>query len=309
MPYERAESLIGSTALLELKNIEISENLSAHLYGKMEFLNPTGSAKDRAAKEILDDAERRGVLKPGGVVVEATSGNTGISLASLCSQRGYHAIIILPDNMSKERILLMRAYGADVLLSDGKKGMAGSLEKLEEVKARFPDAFEAGQFTNPANAAAHYKTTGPEIFRDLPETDIFVAGIGTGGTITGTGRYLKEQNPAIQIVGVEPASSPLLTKGTAGPHGLQGIGANFIPEILDRNILDEVLPVEDEDAFQTARLLGKKEGLLLGITSGAAVFAAITLAKRKENTGKRIVALLPDSGDRYLSSSVFNSEE
>lgn len=309
MLYKRAEEAIGNTTLCRLSNIEAAENLSAQLYGKLEFQNPTGSAKDRAAKEILDDAERKGLLKPGGVVVEATSGNTGIALASLCSQRGYHAIIILPDSMSKERILLMRAYGAEVLLSDGSKGMAGSLEKLAEVKQRYPDALEAGQFTNPANAEAHYKTTGPEILRDLPDADIFVAGIGTGGTITGTARYLKEVKPSVRIVGVEPASSPLLTKGVSGPHGLQGIGANFVPDILDLSLIDEILTVTDADAFEKTRLLGKKEGLLLGITSGAALSAAIELAKRNENKGKRIVALFPDSGDRYLSGSVFQSEE
>ena len=306
MIYRHADELIGGTPLMELCNIEKELGLSSTILGKLEFLNPTGSAKDRAAKEILDDAEKRGLLKKGGVVVEATSGNTGIGLAAVAAARGYKAIIIMPDTMSKERISLMKAYGAEVILSDGSKGMAGSLEKVAEVKALYSDCFEAGQFVNPANAEAHYRTTGPELWDDCRgRLDIFVAGVGTGGTITGTGRYLKEKNPDIKIVAVEPESSPLLSKGYAGPHGLQGIGANFVPEILDTGIIDEIICVSDEAAYEYVRLLGKKEGIMVGITSGAALSAAVTLAEREENSGKTIAAFLPDSGDRYLSSGLF----
>lgn len=306
MIRKSVDELIGGTPLMEVCNIERETGLSATVLVKLEFLNPTGSAKDRAAKAILDDAEARGFLKPHGVVVEATSGNTGIGLASVAASRGYRTVIIMPGNMSAERIKLMQAYGAEVVLSDPEAGMAGSLEKVNEVKARYPDCYEAGQFVNHANSKAHYDTTGPEIYNDTEgRVDIFVAGVGTGGTITGTGKYLKEKNPAVKIVAVEPSSSPLLSKGIAGSHGLQGIGANFIPEVLDQSIIDEIICVSDEDAYETARLLGKKEGLMCGITSGAALWAAMELAKQKENRGKTIVALLPDSGDRYLSTTLF----
>jgi len=306
MIKKSVDEIIGNTPLMELCNIEKEAGLKAQLLVKLAFLNPTGSAKDRAAKSIIDDAESNGKLKPGGVIVEATSGNTGIGLASVAASRGYKAVIIMPGNMSKERIKLMQAYGAEVVLSDPSKGMAGSLEKINEVKAKYPGCFEAGQFVNHANSMAHYKTTGPEIYKDTEgKVDIFVAGVGTGGTITGTGRYLKEKNPNVKIVAVEPSTSPLLSKGTAGPHGLQGIGANFVPDVLDRSIIDEIVCVSDEDAYETARLLGRKEGVMCGITSGAALWAAMELAKKEENKGKCIVALLPDSGDRYLSTTLF----
>lgn len=306
MLYKSVDEMIGSTPLLELYNIEKKEGLKARLLAKCEFMNPTGSAKDRAAREILDDARRRGVLKPGGVVVEATSGNTGIGLASVAASRGYRAIIIMPDTMSPERIKLMKAYGAEVVLSDGKKGMAGSLEKLAEIKKANPGAFEAGQFVNPANAMAHYKTTGPEIWKDTEgSVDVFVAGVGTGGTLTGTGRFLKEQKEEVKIVAVEPAKSPLLSRGTAGPHGLQGIGANFIPEVLDRKLIDEISPITEEEAFEAARMLGRTEGIMVGITGGAALAAALKEAKKPENEGKTVVFVTPDSGDRYLSSELY----
>ena len=303
------DELIGGTPLMEVCNIEKEKGLGATVLVKLEYLNPTGSAKDRAAKSILDDAEAKGLLPPHGVVVEATSGNTGIALASVAAARGYKTVIIMPGSMSKERIKLMQAYGAEVVLSDPAKGMAGSLETLNEVKAQYPGCFEAGQFVNSANAKAHYETTGPEIYADTcGKVDIFVAGVGTGGTITGTGRYLKERIPGIRIVAVEPNSSPLLSKGISGPHGLQGIGANFIPEVLDRSVIDDILCVRDEDAYETARLLGRKEGLMCGITSGAALWAAMELAGRAENKGKTIVALLPDSGDRYLSTTLYGEQ-
>ena len=306
MIYKKIDELIGKTPLMEVCNIEKEQKLDAKILVKLEFLNPTGSAKDRAAKSIIDDAEAKGLLKPGGVIVEATSGNTGIGLASVAASRGYKAVIIMPGNMSAERIKLMQAYGAEVVLSDPEKGMAGSLEKVNEVKAKYPGCVEAGQFVNPANAKAHYETTGPEIWADTEGlVDIFVAGVGTGGTLTGTGKYLKEKNPAVKIVAVEPASSPLLSKGTAGAHGLQGIGANFIPEVLDQTLIDEIICVSDESAYETARLLGGKEGVMCGITSGAALWAAMQLAKDPANKGKTIVALLPDSGDRYLSTTLF----
>ena len=306
MIYSKVDELIGKTPLMELCNIEKQENLSAKIFAKLEFLNPTGSAKDRAALSIINDAESRGLLKPGGVIVEATSGNTGIGLASVAASRGYKAVIIMPGNMSAERIKLMQAYGAEVVLSNPEKGMAGSLEKVNEVKAKYPGCFEAGQFVNHANSKAHYETTGPEIWEDTEgKVDIFTAGVGTGGTITGTARYLKEKNPAVKIVAVEPETSPLLSKGIAGAHGLQGIGANFVPEILDRSLIDEIICVSDESAYDTARLLGRKEGVMCGITSGAALWAALKLAKDPANSGKRIVALLPDSGDRYLSTTLF----
>ena len=306
MLVKSVDGMIGGTPLLELANIEKEYGLKARLLAKCEFLNPTGSAKDRAAKEILDDAERRGCLKPGGVVVEATSGNTGIGLASVAAARGYKAIIIMPSTMSAERIKLMKAYGAEVVLSDGAKGMAGSLEKLAQIKEQYPDAFEAGQFVNPANAEAHYKTTGPEIWEDTEgKVDVFVAGVGTGGTLTGTARYLKEKNPGVRAVAVEPASSPLLSGGTAGPHGLQGIGANFIPEVLDQKLIDEICCITDEEAFAGVRELGRKEGILVGITAGAAFAAALQEAQRPENEGKTVCFVTPDSGDRYLSSELF----
>jgi len=306
MIKKSVDEIIGRTPLLEVCNIENEKELAATVLVKLEFLNPTGSAKDRAARSIIDDAEARGLLKPGGVIVEATSGNTGIGLASVAASRGYKAVIIMPGNMSRERIKLMQAYGAEVVLSDPTKGMAGSLEKVNEVKAKYPGCFEAGQFVNHANSKAHYETTGPEIWSDTEgKVDIFVAGVGTGGTITGTGRYLKEQNSNVKIVAVEPSKSPLLSKGIAGPHGLQGIGANFVPEVLDKNIIDEIMCVSEEDAYATARLLGRKEGVMCGITSGAALWAAMELAKKTENKGKTIVALLPDSGDRYLSTTLF----
>ena len=306
MIRKSVDELIGNTPLLEVCNIEKEKILRARVMVKLEYLNPTGSSKDRAAKAIIDDAEEKGILRPGGVIVEATSGNTGIGLASAAASRGYKAVIIMPGNMSAERIKLMQAYGAEVVLSDPVKGMAGSLEKVNEVKAKYPGCVEAGQFVNPANARAHYETTGPEIWNDTDgKIDIFVAGVGTGGTLTGTGKYLKEKSPAVKIVAVEPLTSPLLSKGTAGTHGLQGIGANFIPEVLDMGIIDEIICVSDEDAYEAARLLGKKEGIMCGITSGAALWAAMELAAKTENTGKNIVALLPDSGDRYLSTTLF----
>ena len=306
MIYKKIDEIIGKTPLMEVCNIEKEQKLEAKILVKLEFLNPTGSAKDRAAKSIIDDAEAKGLLKPGGVIVEATSGNTGIGLASVAASRGYKAVIIMPGNMSAERIKLMQAYGAEVVLSDPAKGMAGSLEKVNEIKAKYPGCFEAGQFVNPANSKAHYDTTGPEIWEDTEgSADIFIAGAGTGGTLSGTGKYLKEKNPGVRIVAVEPASSPLLSKGVAGAHGLQGIGANFIPDILDRSLIDDIICVSDEDAYETARLLGRKEGIMCGITSGAALWAAIRLAKDPANKGKTIVALLPDSGDRYLSTTLF----
>ena len=306
MIYTTVSEMTGRTPLLELTNTEKALKLPARILAKCEFMNPTGSAKDRAAREIIDDYERKGLLGPGGVVIEATSGNTGIGLASVCASRGYHAMIIMPDTMSEERIRLMRAYGADVVLSDGKKGMAGSLEKVAELKEKYPDAVEAGQFVNPSNAEAHYKTTGPEIWEDSEgKADIFVAGVGTGGTFTGITRYLKERNPELTAVAVEPDTSPLLSKGIAGPHGLQGIGANFIPEVLDRTLIDEILCITDGEAYEASRMLGKREGIMTGITSGAAVCAAVKLSLRPENKGKTIVTVLPDSGDRYLSGNLY----
>ena len=291
------DQLIGSTPLLRL-----GENL----YAKAEFLNLTGSVKDRAAKYILEDAEARGVLRSGGTIIEPTSGNTGIALAALAVPRGYRCIIVMPDSMSAERIALMRAYGAEVVLTPGCDGMAGSITKAQELAAAIAGSFIPNQFENPANALAHYRTTGPEIWTQCRENvDIFVAGVGTGGTLTGTGRYLKEQNPAVQVVAMEPAKSPLLSQGYAGSHGLQGIGANFIPGALDTTIYDEVIPVSESDAYTAGRDLGRKEGVLVGISSGAALHAALILANRPENAGKTIVALLPDTGDRYLSTEMF----
>ncbi len=305
--YTSVEQLIGHTPLLELKHIEASEQLEARLLAKLEFPNPAGSAKDRVAKAMIDDAEARGVLKEGSVIIEPTSGNTGIGLAVMAAARGYRAIIVMPDTMSMERRLLMTAYGAELVLTPGAKGMSGAIEKAEELAREIPNAFIPDQFANPANADAHRLTTGPEIWADTDgKVDIFVAGVGTGGTITGTGEYLKSQNPNVQVVAVEPASSPLLSKGVAGPHGLQGIGANFVPKVLNTDVYDEIIPVTDEDAYQTGRLIGRTEGVLVGISSGAALWAAIQAAKRPENKGKTIVVLLPDTGDRYLSTPMFS---
>ena len=300
---------VGKTPLMEFSNIEKDLSLFGKVYAKLEFLNPTGSSKDRAALYMLNEAEKSGRLSKGGTVIEATSGNTGIGLASIGAARGYRVIIVMPDTMSEERCKLMKAYGAELVLTPGKDGMKGSIEKSEELNASIPGSIIAGQFVNPANPLSHYETTGPEIYEDLKErADIFVAGIGTGGTITGTGKFLKEKNPEIKVVGVEPDTSPLLTKGYAGSHGIQGIGANFIPEILDKSILDDVVAVSVEDSYRTARLIGSSEGIFVGISSGAAAFAAIELAKLEENKGKNIVVLLPDSGDRYLSTDMMEEK-
>jgi len=305
--YTSADQLIGKTPLLELTNIEKAYELNAKVIAKLEYINPAGSVKDRVAKMMLDQAEASGILTPDSVIIEPTSGNTGIGLAAVAAARGYRIIIVMPETMSVERRVLMKAYGAELVLSDGKKGMSGAIEKAEALAAEIPLSFIPGQFTNPANPAAHRATTGPEIYEDTDgELDIFVAGVGTGGTITGIGEFLKAQNPAIQIVAVEPASSPVLSGGAAGAHQLQGIGAGFIPEVLNTAIYDEIIPVSDQDALETGRLIGQKEGVLVGISSGAAAWAAIQLAKRPENAGKRIVVLLPDTGDRYLSTSLFS---
>ena len=304
--FTSVEQLIGNTPLLELTNIEKEESLGARVFAKLEYLNPAGSAKDRIGKAMIDDAEASGKLKPGSVIIEPTSGNTGIGLACVGGVRGYRVIIVMPDTMSMERRLLMKAYGAELVLTEGAKGMKGAIEKAEELAAEIPGSFIPGQFDNPANPAAHKATTGPEIWRDLDgQVDVFVAGVGTGGTLTGTGAYLKEQDPAGKIVAVEPADSPLLGGGKAGAHELQGIGANFIPSVLDTKLYDEVIAVTSEDAFAAGRQLGRREGVLVGISSGAAAWAAIQLAKRPENQGKNIVVLLPDTGDRYLSSRMF----
>ena len=304
--YTAVDQLIGRTPLLELTNIEKELDLHARLLVKLESFNPAGSAKDRVAKAMIDDAEERGLLKPGSVIIEPTSGNTGIGLASVGAARGYRVIIVMPDTMSMERRLLMTAYGAELVLTEGAMGMTGAIAKAEELAARIPGSFIPGQFENPANAAAHRATTGPEIWEDTDGTvDIFVAGIGTGGTITGVGEYLKSRNPAVQVVGVEPADSPLLSKGTSGAHQIQGIGTNFVPAVLNTGIYDALIPVASEDAFAAGRKLGKSEGILAGISSGAALWAAMELAKQPENKGKTIVALLPDTGDRYLSTALF----
>ena len=304
--YQSAEELIGRTPLLKLNRFAAEEECGGTILAKLEYLNPAVSAKDRAALFMVNDAEKRGVLKPGGTVIEPTSGNTGIGLAMVAVSRGYRVIIVMPDSMSKERRTLMTAYGAELVLTPGGEGMKGAIEKAESLKEEIPGSFILGQFENPANAEAHYRTTGPEIWEDTEgRVGLFVAGVGTGGTVTGVGRYLKEQNPEVKIIAVEPASSPLLSKGYAGPHGLQGIGANFVPELLDREIYDEVITVTEEEAFGAARTLAKTEGILCGISSGAALFAGETLAKRKENTGKNIVVLLPDTGDRYLSTALY----
>ncbi len=304
--YTSVSQLIGRTPLLELTHMEKTESLNVRILAKLEGSNPAGSAKDRVALSMIDDAERRGILKPGGVIIEPTSGNTGIGLCSVAASRGYHCIIVMPDSMSMERQLLMRAYGAELVLTPGAQGMSGAIAKAEELRDATPGSIIAGQFVNPANPDAHYRTTGPEVWADTDgQVDIFVAGIGTGGTITGTGRYLKEKNPNIQVVGVEPADSPLITQGRSGSHGIQGIGANFIPEILDTGLLDEVLTVTTEQAFAAGRRMGAEEGVLAGISGGAALHAALELAKRAENAGKTIVVLLPDSGERYLSTGMY----
>ena len=307
--YKSVEELIGHTPILELTRVEEKENLAACLFAKLESFNPAGSVKDRVGKAMLDDAEKRGVLKPDSVIIEPTSGNTGIGLAAVGTARGYRVIIVMPDSMSMERRILMKAYGAELVLTDGKLGMTGAIAKAEELAKEIPNSFIPGQFVNPANAAAHEMTTGPEIWEDLDgNVDIFVAGVGTGGTITGTGRYLKKMNPAVQIAAVEPYGSPILSGGKAGAHGLQGIGAGFVPDVLDTTVYDTVIPVKEEEAYEAGRMLGKTEGMLVGISSGAALSAAIRLAKLPENAGKNIVVLLPDTGDRYLSTAMFAEE-
>lgn len=304
--YTSVDQLIGHTPLLELTHIEKKMNLGARILAKIEAFNPAGSAKDRVAKAMIDDAEKSGVLKPDSVIIEPTSGNTGIGLASVAAARGYRTMIVMPDTMSVERRLLMKAYGAELVLTDGSKGMTGAIKKAEALAAEIPNSFIPGQFINPSNSAAHRATTGPEIYADTDgEVDIFVAGVGTGGTISGVGEYLKSQNPDIQVVAVEPASSAFLSTGVAGAHQIQGIGAGFIPEVLNTEIYDEIFPVKNEDALETGRMIGRTEGILVGISSGAAAFAAIELAKRPENAGKTIVVLLPDTGERYLSSAMF----
>ena len=304
--YTSADQLIGKTPLLELTNLEKEEGLEATILAKLEYFNPAGSVKDRIAKAMIDDAEAKGLLKPGSVLIEPTSGNTGIGLASVAAARGYRIIIVMPETMSVERRQLMKAYGAELVLTEGSKGMKGAIAKADELAKEIPDAFIPGQFVNPANPAVHEATTGPEIWADTDgKVDLFVAGVGTGGTITGVGEYLKEQNPAVKVVAVEPAGSPVLSKGTSGAHKIQGIGAGFVPEVLNTAVYDEVIAVENEDAFAAGKLVGRKEGVLVGISSGAAVWAAIQLAKRPENKGKTIVALLADTGDRYLSTPLF----
>ncbi|MDD6855380.1 MAG: cysteine synthase A [Oscillospiraceae bacterium] len=304
--YTSADQLIGRTPLLELTHIEQEEKLEAKILAKLEYFNPAGSVKDRIAKSIIDDAERSGALKPGATLIEPTSGNTGIGLASVAAARGYKLIIVMPDTMSVERRQLIKAYGAELVLSEGAKGMKGAIAKANELAAQIPGSFIPGQFVNPANPKAHFETTGPEIYQDTDgQVDIFVAGVGTGGTITGTGEYLKSKKPDVKVVAVEPATSPVLSQGVAGPHKIQGIGAGFLPDVLNTKVYDEIITVTNEDAFATGRTVGKKEGVLVGISSGAAVWAAIQLAKRPENKGKNIVVLLPDTGDRYLSTPLF----
>ena len=305
--YTSADQLIGKTPLLELTHIEKELNLKAKILAKLEYFNPAGSVKDRIAKAMIDDAEATGKLKPGSVIIEPTSGNTGIGLASVAAARGYRIILVMPETMSVERRQLMQAYGAELVLTEGSKGMKGAIAKAEELADEIPDSFIPGQFVNPANPAVHRATTGPEIWADTDgKVDIFVAGVGTGGTVTGVGEYLKSQNPTVKVVAVEPAGSPVLSKGTPGAHKIQGIGAGFVPQVLNTGVYDEIIAVENEDAFATGRKIGKAEGVLVGISSGAAVFAAIELALRPENAGKTIVVLLPDTGDRYLSTPLFN---
>ncbi len=305
--YKTVSELIGHTPLMELSKYEKAEGAKALILAKLEMFNPAGSVKDRVAKSMIDDAENRGLLKEGSVIVEPTSGNTGIGLACVGLSRGYKVILTMPETMSVERRSLLKAYGAQIVLTDGSKGMAGAVEKAEEIAKQTPNSFIPGQFSNPSNPAIHEKTTGPEIWQDTDgKVDFFVAGVGTGGTLTGVGRYLKAQNPNVKIIAVEPDSSPLLSEGKAGPHGLQGIGANFVPETLDRGIYDEIIRVTDEQAYETGRLLARREGLLVGISSAAAVYAALQIAKREENEGKTIVALLPDTGERYLSTPMLS---
>ena len=304
--YTSADQLIGKTPLLELTHIEQAEGLEAKVLGKLEYFNPAGSVKDRIAKAMIDDAEQKGLLKPGSVIIEPTSGNTGIGLASVAAARGYRIIIVMPESMSVERRQLMKAYGAELVLTEAAKGMKGAIAKADELAAQTPNSFVPGQFVNPSNPKAHFETTGPEIYEDTDgNVDYFVAGVGTGGTITGVGQYLKTRKPSVKVVAVEPESSPVLSKGVAGAHKIQGIGAGFVPDVLDTKVYDEILPVSNEDAFATGKLVGKKEGVLVGISSGAALHAAVELAKRPENAGKTIVVLLPDTGDRYLSTPLF----
>jgi cysteine synthase A len=304
--YTSADQLIGGTPLLELKRIEREEGLEARILAKLEYFNPAGSVKDRVAKAMLDDAEARGLLGPGSVIIEPTSGNTGIGLASVAAARGYRAVIVMPETMSAERRQLLRAYGAELVLTPGAAGMAGAIARAEELAGEIPGGFIPGQFVNPANPAAHRASTGPEIWEDTDgQVDVFVAGVGTGGTVTGVGSYLKSRKPSVYVAAVEPASSPVLSGGAAGSHGIQGIGAGFVPETLDGSVCDEIIPVEDGDAFAAGRRMGRSEGVLIGISSGAALWAALRLARRPENRGKTIVALLPDAGDRYLSTQMF----
>jgi cysteine synthase A len=304
--YKTADALIGNTPLLEMTHLEKELGLKATVLSKLEYFNPAGSVKDRIARQMIDDAEKKGLLKPDSVIIEPTSGNTGIGLASVAAARGYRIIIVMPDTMSVERRQLMKAYGAELVLSEGAKGMKGAIAKADELAKETPNSFIPGQFVNPANPLAHYETTGPEIYRDTDgDVDIFVAGVGTGGTLSGVGRYLKEQKPDVKVVAVEPATSAVLSTGVAGPHKIQGIGAGFVPDTLDTSIYDEIITVENEAAFDTGRMIGRKEGVLVGISSGAAMWAAIELAKRPENEGKTIVVLLPDTGDRYLSTPLF----
>lgn len=306
MVYKSIDELIGKTPMLRLERIEKRFGLKAEIYAKLEYFNPAGSVKDRVGLSMIEDAEKSGRLKSGSVIIEPTSGNTGIGIAAVAVARGYRAIIVMPETMSEERRRMMKAYGAELVLTDGAKGMSGAIEKANELAAEIPDSMVAGQFENPANAAAHYKTTGPEIYADMQgDIDYFVSAVGTGGTITGTGEYLKAQNPNIKIIAVEPANSPVLSKGVTGAHKIQGIGAGFVPKVLNTSIIDEIIIVSDDDAFATGNLIGKTEGFLAGISSGAALKAAIELAKREENAGKKIVVLLPDGGDRYLSTALF----
>ena len=304
--YTSADQLIGKTPLLELSHIEEKLGLKAKIVAKLEYFNPAGSVKDRVAKAMIDDAEARGVLNKDSVIIEPTSGNTGIGLASVAAARGYRIIIVMPETMSVERRQIMKAYGAELVLTEGAKGMKGAIAKADELAKEIPNSFIPGQFVNPANPKAHFETTGPEIYEETDgKVDIFVAGVGTGGTVTGVGEYLKSKNPAVKVVAVEPATSPVLSKGVSGVHKIQGIGAGFVPDVLDTKVYDEIIPVENEDAFATGKLIGKSEGVLVGISSGAAVWVAIELAKRPENEGKTIVVLLPDTGDRYLSTALF----